>query len=151
MRLNPVLASALYSAVLLGQAYANEVEDVEESSTTSAESATSSVIEKPTFTVSPLGMVANVMTNTPFSHLISKHRSLSNSQMIGTHGGLHPMQRRKIPKPTRSGHTLVLGPLRNPQYLRVSKVTRVSSWRTRQLTTPYLPSLIRKSIIKGKL
>lgn len=54
MRLNPVLASALYSTLLLGQAYANEVEDVEESSTTSAESATSSVIEKPTFTVSSI-------------------------------------------------------------------------------------------------
>lgn len=55
MRLNQVLVSALYSsAALLGQAQANEVEfdEVEDATPASvAESATSSTIEKPTFTV----------------------------------------------------------------------------------------------------
>lgn len=53
MRFNPVLASALCSALWLGQSYADEFDDAAaaESSTTSTESATSSVVEKPTFTV----------------------------------------------------------------------------------------------------
>ena len=54
MRLNPVLASALYSsAVLWGQTQADALDDIPESSATSvAESATSSIVEKPTFAVS---------------------------------------------------------------------------------------------------
>jgi hypothetical protein len=53
MRLYPVFTSALYtSAVLLGEAYANIAEDIVESATSIAESATSSVVERPTFTVS---------------------------------------------------------------------------------------------------
>ncbi len=54
MRLNGVVAAALYSSVaLLSQVRADESEDpVESSSTTAAESSTTSAIEKPTFTVS---------------------------------------------------------------------------------------------------
>lgn len=53
MRFNPVLASALYTAVLLGQAQADVLDDATDGSSTSiAESATPSVVEKPTFTVS---------------------------------------------------------------------------------------------------
>ena len=55
MRLNQVLVSALYSsATLLGHAKANEVEfdEVEGATPASiAETATSSAVEKPTFTV----------------------------------------------------------------------------------------------------
>ena len=52
MRLNHVLTSALYSsAVFLGESHADEVDDAAESSTTLAESATSSILERPTFTV----------------------------------------------------------------------------------------------------
>lgn len=50
MRVNGVLATALYSsAALLGQVRAEEFEEA--STTTVAESSTTSEIEKPTFTV----------------------------------------------------------------------------------------------------
>lgn len=53
MRLHPIFTSALYtSAVLLGEAYADIAEEIVESATSIAESATSSVAERPTFTVS---------------------------------------------------------------------------------------------------
>lgn len=53
MRLNPAVVSALYStAVLLGQVYADLVDDALESSSTSVGgSTTSSIVERPTFTV----------------------------------------------------------------------------------------------------
>ena len=54
MRVNAVLATALYSsAALLGHARADDTDDALESSSTSVEeTSTTSVIEKPTFTVS---------------------------------------------------------------------------------------------------
>lgn len=70
--------------------------------------------------------------------------------MVGTHDGLHPMQRRKILKPKRSGHTLVLGPLKNLQSSKALKGIKVLLSRIRQLITLYLPSLIRKSTIREK-
>lgn len=52
MRLNEVLATALYSsAALLGQVQAQDSEDVIESSSTDVETSTTSAIERPTFTV----------------------------------------------------------------------------------------------------
>lgn len=53
MRVNAVLATALYSsAALLGQVRADDNDDAVESSSTSIEeTSTTSAIEKPTFTV----------------------------------------------------------------------------------------------------
>lgn len=58
MRFYPVLSSALYtSAILLGKAYGDVVEEVE-SATSIVESAASSVAERPTFTVGLLSSVS---------------------------------------------------------------------------------------------
>lgn len=64
MRVNAVLATALYSsAALLGQVRADDTDDAVESSTTSIEeTSTTSAIKKPTFTVrdlpsNPMGLV----------------------------------------------------------------------------------------------
>ena len=56
MRVNAVLATALYSsAALLGQVRADDTDDTLESSSPSVEeTSTTSVIEKPTFTVRKL-------------------------------------------------------------------------------------------------
>ena len=57
MRLNEVLATALYSsAAILGNVRAEDADDAADSSSTSvAESSTSSVVEKPNFTVRQTG------------------------------------------------------------------------------------------------
>ena len=53
MRLNGALATALYSsALLLGSVRADDSEDADSSSTTVEDATTTSVVEKPTFTVS---------------------------------------------------------------------------------------------------
>lgn len=52
MRLNEVLATALYSsAVLLGQVRAQDSEDEIDASSTEVDTSTTSAIERPTFTV----------------------------------------------------------------------------------------------------
>lgn len=53
MRFNEAVATALYSsAILLGNVRADDAEDVDSSSTTIEEATTTSILEKPTFTVS---------------------------------------------------------------------------------------------------
>ena len=53
MRVNGAVATALYSsAVLLGSVGADDAEEVESSTTTIEEATTTSILEKPTFTVS---------------------------------------------------------------------------------------------------
>ena len=59
MRFNAAVATALYSfAVLLGQVRAEDVEDESSSPTTVEDATTTSVIEKPTFTVSSYSRVS---------------------------------------------------------------------------------------------
>ena len=53
VRLNAVFAALLYSSVLWGRAFADEIDDLEETSTTTTEAATASAstISRPQFTV----------------------------------------------------------------------------------------------------
>ena len=65
MRVNGALVAALYSsASLLGQIRAAEDDDVVEPSSSVAESSTSSVIERPTFTVR-LDLLSNLKVLEP--------------------------------------------------------------------------------------
>ena len=117
MRFNAALVSALYSsAALVGSVRAADadVDADESSSTVIEESTTSSVVEKPTFTVSPTlqhedSRGRKNFTNEHASPRPSKHLSLSSSQTTGNQDGSHPMPRKKIPRPMRIGRMLESG------------------------------------------
>ncbi len=137
MRLNEVLATALYSsAALLGQVGAQEDDEGIGSSSTEIETSTTSPIERPTFTVKLLSDSSRKPTWMKSSKVYidnydshpptSKQISSNNSQTIGNLGGSPLTPRRKTPRPTKNGRMSASGPLRSPMYSKALKVTRVS-------------------------
>ena len=135
MRVNAVLATALYSsAALLGQVRADDTDDAAESSSTSIEeTSTTSAIEKPTFTVRCLhSKQCNGLGHSVREHLLKPHSlptlkqtSSNNSQTTGSHGGNLPTQRKKTPRLPKNGHTSASGPLRSPMFSRPLSKIRV--------------------------
>lgn len=110
MRFSGAVATALYSsALLLGNVRADDVEEVDSSSTTIEEATTTSILEKPTFTVGRYRMgrkpfpPPRSIANAKISLQISKLRSLSNSQTTGRLGGSLLTQKRTIPKLPKTG------------------------------------------------
>jgi len=142
MRAASILALGCYAAVSSAKDIVDDIEESAQEATSSVasavESVTSSAISKPTFTVSPaFGTLchchranANQYTSLPHSKLPSS----SSSPTTGNPGGRSHTRRRRAPR--RSGHTMASGPLRSPLSSVALTVTRVSSSRTRLLTTP---------------
>lgn len=115
MRANALLTSVLYScAFVVGHVRADDQAVFEEAATESftsvAESSTSSIIEKPTFTVRISSRIvrqqstsSETVADTFGSLSVSKHPSLSSLRMTGALDGRRHMRRRKIRRRTRSG------------------------------------------------
>lgn len=145
------------SAVLLAVAAtrADVVDDVSSAASVSSEveSATSSGVSRPTFTVCcfpsrSLNVTSSLTSRSP---RISKRPSSSSSQMTGIRGGRHHTPRRRPTSPLkRSGSMSAPGPSRNQPYSRVWRAIKVLLSRTRLLTTPFLPNLQSQLIPRAR-
>ena len=139
MRVNAVLATALYSsAALLGQVRADDTDDSLESSTPVVEeTSTTSAIEKPTFTVRNLPFPAKNNAIGAGSILVearakyhyhsppnSKQIFLNSLRMTGKHAGNHLTRKKRIQRLLKNGHMLANGRLRNPMFSRPLRETR---------------------------
>lgn len=162
MRYSAALATTLYgSALLLGQVYA-DAEDVISSASSGAEeiiasaseaveSATSSMVERPTFTVSIEESLSSLKLSSIGQILIplcsrqtSRLHSSNNSPTTGLSDGLLLTQRRRTRRPMRNGPSLASGLSRSPQSSRESRATRVWSLRIRRPTTLSQPNSPRR-------